>query len=143
MDEHVVTDVRLNAGGMETREMEILIQSSLRMARRTDASIHIRYWERKEDWLANPGGGKEAELPRQEGEGYGKRSYVIIRRPYRQLEPLVRSMFEESEDVIVMLDRREQERRRTVVHSVKNRRNPASDRRSAAPMLDILIDVDT
>lgn len=69
-------------------------------------------------------------------------SYVIIRREYSYLEPLIRSMFEEAEDVRVLIDRRSEERREPPAPPEGERRS-ANDRRASTPMLDILINVES
>ena len=124
--------------------MEIIIQSLLQNAKRFGSSVHIRYSERKGqpvETSGNGGNGKEVEFAGKAAE-LKKTSYVIIHKPYTYLEPVVRSMFEEAEDVKVIVDRRFHERRRASASSrISNRRKPR-DRREAAPMLDILINVD-
>ncbi len=124
--------------------MEILIQSVLQSAKRLGTSLHIRYAERKGqsvENMENSGNGKEVELAGESGE-IRKTSYVIIHKPYMYLEPVVRSMFEEAEDVKVIVDRRFHERRSGPVSlRIKNRRQ-LQDRRLAVPMLDILINAD-
>jgi hypothetical protein len=125
--------------------MDILIQPLLQNAKRFGASLHIRYAERKGrpvETSESGGNGKEVALPGKSGE-IGKTSYVIIHQPYDYLEPLVRSMFEDSEDVKVIVDRRFHERRRVSASSRISNRRKQRDRRQAAPMLDILISVDT
>ncbi|RPI06925.1 MAG: hypothetical protein EHM71_11405 [Zetaproteobacteria bacterium] len=70
-------------------------------------------------------------------------SYVIIRREYSYLEPLIRSIFEEAEDVRVLIDRRSSEERRDAQPSSAGSERPSTpDRRASAPMLDILINVE-
>jgi len=69
-------------------------------------------------------------------------SLVIIQKDYSYLEPLVRSMFEEAEDVTILIDRRGAEKNQTdSALSPESERRVASERRSSAPMLDILINV--
>jgi hypothetical protein len=68
-------------------------------------------------------------------------SYVIIHEPYTYLEPVVRTMFAEAEDVKVIVDRRIQERRQAPASLGIGNRRKWRDRRQAAPMLDILITV--
>ncbi len=124
--------------------MDILIEPLLKNAKRFGSSLHIRYSERKGEPVeksGNGGNGKEAELPRRSGE-IGKSSYVIIHKPYDYLEPVVRSMFEEAEDVKVLVDRRFRERRGVSASSRVSNRRKQRDRRQTAPMLDILINVD-
>jgi hypothetical protein len=70
-------------------------------------------------------------------------SLVIIQKEYSYLEPLVRSIFEEAEDVTILIDRRGGESRTAPTISPGADRRVASERRSSAPMLDILINVPT
>jgi hypothetical protein len=124
--------------------MDILIQPLLQNAKRFGSSLHIRYSERKEQPVENSrggGNGKEVDPPGKSGE-IGKTSYVIIHKPYDYLEPVVRSMFAESEDVKVLVDRRFHERRQVSASSRVSNRRKRRDRRQTAPMLDILINVD-
>ncbi len=124
--------------------MEIIIQSVLQRAKRIGSSLHIRYSERKGQPVENSGisgNGKEIELAAESGY-IRKTSYVIIHKPYMYLEPVVRSMFEEAEDVKVIVDRRFHERRSGPASFRITNRRQQQDRRQAAPMLDILINVD-
>lgn len=68
-------------------------------------------------------------------------SYVIIRKEYSYLEPLIRSMFQEAADVRVLIDRRSEERRDPLASPAEGKQPSATDRRRSTPMLDILIDV--
>ena len=70
-------------------------------------------------------------------------SYVIIRREYSYLEPLIRSVFEDAEDVKVLIDRRSEERRDPPATPAEGERCRAPDRRASTPMLDILINVES
>ena len=120
--------------------MDILIQSVLEKARHFGTSIHLRYLEASAHHAVASGAGgigKEAEL----GEGE-RASYVILRKEYAYLEPIVRSMFEEAQDVRVLVDRRWHERRRASDPVPVGNRRTVRDRRIAAPMLDILINVE-
>ena len=124
--------------------MEIIIQSLLQNAKRFGSSVHIRYSERKGqpvETSGNGGNGKEVEFAGKSAE-IRKTSYVIIHKPYDYLEPVIRSMFEEAEDVKVLVDRRFHERRGVSASSRMSNRRKRRDRRDAAPMLDILINVD-
>ena len=125
--------------------MEILIQSVLQNLKRWGSSVHIRYLERKGQPVEksrNGKNGKDLELMGKSLE-MRKPSYVIIHKPYSYLEPVVRSMFEEAEDVRVLVDRRFHERRQVSVFlGVKDLRKHL-DRRRSTPMLDILISVDS
>jgi hypothetical protein len=124
--------------------MDIFIQPLMQNAKRFGSSLHIRYSERKGETVDNSvrgGNGKEAEL-RGKASEIGKTSYVIIHKPYDYLEPVVRSMFGEAQDVKVLVDRRYHERRRVSAGSRMSNRRKQRDRRQTAPMLDILINVD-
>ena len=70
-------------------------------------------------------------------------SYVIIHREYSYLEPLVRSIFQEAEDVKVLIDRRSKERPEHAPPPKNFERLNSTDRRASAPMLDILINVES
>jgi hypothetical protein len=70
-------------------------------------------------------------------------SYVIIHREYSYLEPLIRSIFEEAEDVKVLIDRRFAERAEHAPSSESLEHRNSADRRASAPMLDILINVES
>ncbi len=140
-------DAPHNHDSRGNHSMDILIQPLLQNAKRFSSSLHIRYSERKGQPVETSGSGgngkeKEVALPGKSGE-IRKTSYVIIHKPYDFLEPLVRSMFEEAEDVKVIVDRRFQERRRVSASSRISNRRKRRDRRLAVPMLDILINVYT
>jgi len=124
--------------------MDILIHSVLQNAKRFGSSVHIRYSERKEEPVDKSGNGKNGggvELPGK-SEEIRAASYVIVHQPYAYLEPVVRSMFAEAEDVKVIVNRRCQERRQGPASLGIDNRRKMRDRRQAAPMLDILINVD-
>jgi hypothetical protein len=124
--------------------MDIFIQPVLDRMRQIGSSIHLRYLEGKSHSSGpsgNGGTGKEIALDGEESGGGERTSYVILRKEYAYLESLVRSLFEDAKDVKVIVDRRWHERRQASnVAAVANRR-AAKDRRAAAPMLDILINV--
>ena len=123
--------------------MDILIHSVLQNAKRFGSSVHIRYSERKEEPVDKSGNGKngrDVDLPGK-SEEITTTSYVIIHKPYTYLEPVVRSMFAEAEDVKVIVDRRLHERRQGPASLGVDNRRKRRDRREAAPMLDILINV--
>ena len=125
--------------------MDILIQSVLEKARHFGSSIHLRYSEAKPHYSeksGNGGIGKETGVSGQESGAGERTSYVILRKEYTYLEPVVRSMFEEAMDVRVIVDRRWHERRRTSDPVPAGNRRTVKDRRMAAPMLDILINVE-
>jgi hypothetical protein len=123
--------------------MDILIQSVVQKARRSGSSVHIRYFEKKmeQSWEKSRNG-KKRTLSGALGETTRKISYVIIRKPYTYLEPVVREMFEKAEDVEVILDRRDHKRphESASFQTANRRRQP--DRRQAVPMLDILINIE-
>src|SRR5574341_1873967 len=123
--------------------MEILIQSVLQNVRKFGSSVYIRYFERKEEPMDKSGNGKNGKAVDhpEKSEEIRTTSYVIIHEPYTYLEAVVRSMFGEAEDVEVIVDRRIRERREVSgAPEIPNRRKHR-DRRQAAPMLDILINV--
>ncbi len=125
--------------------MEIVIQSVLQSAKRLGSSLHIRYSERKGEPVENSGSSgnsKEVELAGEVGK-IRKTSYVIIHTAYIYLEPVIRSMFEEAEDVKVIVDRRVRERRYGLGSFRMTDRRQQRDRRRALPMLDVLINVDS
>ena len=125
--------------------MDILIQSVLEKARHFGSSIHMRYSEARlqQSKASGVGGiGKEARVGGPDpGEGE-RTSYVILRKEYAYLEPIIRTMFEEARDVQVLVDRRWHERRRAGDPVAVDNRRTVKDRRMAAPMLDILINVE-
>ncbi len=92
--------------------------------------------------MDNGGNSKEGKAAMKREVNGKNPSLVIIRQPYTYLEPYVRSMFEEAEDIRIIVDRRFHERRQVGAPSAPNRRKNTSDRRFSAPMLDILIDVE-
>jgi hypothetical protein len=124
--------------------MPILNQSFLGLAEQLNTFIHVRYSTRRKHPmdLNNGRSGKEVGAETQR-EGSRKRpSLVIIRQTCAYLEPIVRSMFEGAEDVRIVVDRRFHERRQIGNPSASNRRKDISERRTSAPMLDILIEVE-
>ena len=70
-------------------------------------------------------------------------SYVIIHREYSYLEPLIRSIFDEAEDVKVLIDRRSEERAELAAPPAQVENRNSTDRRASTPMLDILINVES
>lgn len=123
--------------------MEILNQSCVERAKRLSSSIHIQYVERTAEPTASSETQKDFETAGQSREFARKTSMVVIRRPYSYLESAVREMFEGTEDVAVILDRRQHERRQAVISWIADRRNASNDRRRPAPMLDIVLGVGT
>jgi hypothetical protein len=123
--------------------MDTLIQSLSEFADRTESLIHVRYLERKGDPVDHSGNGKSALEASKPDAGDNKRkSIVVIRQAYVFLESTIATMFEDAEDVRVIVDRRYCERRRESVPGLahQERRNRI-DRRNSSPMLDILINV--
>jgi hypothetical protein len=118
--------------------MDILIQSLLKKARTLGTSLHIRYSARIPT-SGTPNEAKQNQPP--SSTGGAMTSLVIIQKEYSYLEPLVRSIFEEAEDVTILIDRRGGENRPTSSFFPESERRVASERRSSAPMLDILINV--
>ena len=117
--------------------MDILMQSVLTQAQRLRLSLHLRYLDRQPAVPMSPQAGEGVERP-----GVGRvTSVVIIRQPYRYLEPVVRAMCKEAPDVEVLLDRRWRDRRAAGAPFDGMERRGRPDRRGSAPMLDILIDV--
>jgi hypothetical protein len=122
--------------------MDILVQSLLDKVRNFNASLHIRYYSQ----MHAPGGSAVSDVQRTESRSTeGSKpmtSYVIIRREYSYLEPLIRSMFEDASDVNVFIDRRSEDRREPPATPAEGERRGPTDRRASTPMLDILIDVE-
>jgi hypothetical protein len=118
--------------------MEILIHSLLHKARSLGTSLHIRYSAK----VPTSGPLNEAAANRTSSSTGGTMtSLVIIQKDYSYLEPLVRSIFEEAEDVTILIDRRGGGSQTVSAPSPESERRVASERRSSAPMLDILINV--
>ena len=122
--------------------MEILIQSLLHKARQLNASLHIRYSTRTQPSKAHNGPQGQATSSEAIGGKAVMNSYVIIRREYSYLEPLVRSMFHDAEDVTVLIDRRSEDRPDTAQPGAATAHPNGLERRSSQPMLDILINVE-
>ena len=110
--------------------MDILIHSLLNKARQLNASLHIRY--------SSLGGAPHANT---KGGQTPMNSYVIIRREYSYLEPLVRDMFEDAGDVTVLIDRRSEDRSDAPRSGAEPEPGGAIERRSSRPMIEILINV--
>lgn len=122
--------------------MEILIHSLLDNVRKFNTSLHIRYYADAHP----PGEGAGSDPQRRESrspEGTTvMTSYVIIRREFSYLEPIIRSVFNEATDVNVLIDRRVEDRRDDAPPEIGDRRRP-SNRRASTPMLDIIINVES
>jgi hypothetical protein len=118
--------------------MDILIHSLLHKARSLGTSLHIRYSAK----VPTSGPPNEVAVNRPSSlAGGAMSSLVIIQKDYSYLEPLVRSIFEDAADVTILIDRRGGESRTAPTLSPEADRRVASERRSSAPMLDILINV--
>ena len=122
--------------------MDILVHSLLNRVQKFNTSLHIRYYAH-----AHPPGEFTAsdgqQIASYSAEGSkAMTSYVIIRREYSYLEPLIRSIFEDAKDVKVLIDRRVHDRREEDPSEEGDRRRP-DNRRSSTPMLDILITVES
>ncbi len=116
--------------------MEIVIQSALEKNKPSDLAVHVRYWH----WKGKSRGYSKAD---QEGSNHSKiKSYVIIRRQYSYLEPMIRAMFSDAEDVIVMVDRRLTDRSEIAEGNLTEYGPGLTDRRRSSPMLDILIKIE-
>lgn len=114
--------------------MDILIQPLLQKASRLTAAMHIRYSARSQTLGESGMVGSLMSLDANEGITR-MTSYVIIRREYSYLEPLIRSMFGDATDVMVFIDRRASDR------GITSETPTERDRRSSSPMLEILINV--
>lgn len=123
--------------------MDILIQPLLDKARRLNASLHIRYSARSRPPGEATDSGGEDPSSQSIGGRATMTSYVIIRREYSYLEPLIRSMFQEAADVRVLIDRRSEERRDPPTALTEGEGRSSTDRRASSPMLDILINVES
>jgi hypothetical protein len=123
--------------------MDILIHSLLDKVRNFNASLHIRYYSQMHA-PAESRATAEQRVQSHSAEGSKPMtSYVIIRREYSYLEPLIRSMFEDAPDVNVLIDRRSEDRREPPAPPTEAERRSSTDRRASTPMLDILINVES
>jgi hypothetical protein len=121
--------------------MDILIQPLLHRARALNASVHIRYSARSQPLGESTDSFSSHSLAEPREGSAGMTSYVIIRRQYSYLEPVIRSMFEDAQDVMVFIDRRSEEGGGTSEVPGDGERRTVLERRSSTPMLDILINV--
>lgn len=123
--------------------MEILIQSLLDKVRKFNVSMHIRYSTRgTAEQVSAASQSRRASLDSAGGQ-LGMTSYVIIHREYSYLEPLIRSLFQEAEDVKVLIDRRSEERPTGAAPARGFESRTLTERRASTPMLDILINVES
>ncbi len=123
--------------------MEILFEPTLAQAQRPRLALHLRY-SRRPHAAGASGSPDSAAAPSQAGGAPAPMSYVVIHRPYQYLEPVVRQLFQHAPDVQVIVDRRWRARRSTQGPPPGSQeRRQQKDRRVAAPMLDILINVGT
>lgn len=121
--------------------MEIVIQSLLQDAARLTSSIHVRYSARPNDYLPNTNHAKERKVSDHTSTNNKRSSYIVIQREYAYLEPVIRSTFQEAQDVQVFTDRRFMERRKSGDGHLVSDRRSAYDRRVSTPMVDILINL--
>jgi hypothetical protein len=127
--------------------LEILVQSILRETNQLSSAIHIRYWDRKTSPdISNPSHPMESALATETGTYGRKASYIILRKDYAYLKPIIQETFHEAEGVRVFIDRRSGERRKPQSGNGKGElaqeRRAASDRRASSPILDIIIALD-
>jgi hypothetical protein len=123
--------------------MDILIQSLLDKVRKFNVSMHIRYATRPTAERTSAEPQPQRVSSDAAGGQVGMTSYVIIHREYSYLEPLIRSIFDEAEDVKVLIDRRSEERAELAVPPAQFENRNSTDRRASTPMLDILINVES
>lgn len=71
-----------------------------------------------------------------------KMSIIVLRQSYSHLAPIIHSIFEGAEDIRVVLDRRQHDRRQQSIAMAVERRRETRDRRKSSPILDIVIDID-
>ncbi len=119
--------------------MEILIQSALEKKTPSDLALHVRYWHWKGESPQDSIIGTSSPEDRNGSNHSRVKSYVIIRRDYSYLEPMIRGMFASSEDVVVMVDRRLADASEFDENNRPEYRPGLIDRRRSKPMLDILI----
>ena len=118
--------------------MEILVQSLLEKTSELHPWIYIRYWENGRQSVGSSRNEEDIVGPIQQGGTGRGMSYVIVRRSHSYLETVVNRVLDGAEDVRVLVDRRWRERRQAA-HQVAMERRALPDRRTSAPMLDILI----
>lgn len=108
----------------------------------TAHSIRIRYLDSGEGAAYDEGGGGKAPLtPDGQHLHLGRTSIIVIRRPYAFLVPAIRSLFKGDEDVQVLVDRRQGERRALATLVVGDAQFRTRDRRRSLPILDVIIDL--
>ncbi len=122
--------------------MDILVQTILEKAKWLNSLFHIRYRENARQSGASAGDREDLVRIDQQVATGRVPSYVIIHRSHSNLEPVVREVFEGAEDVQVVVDRRWHERRQAA-NPVPADRRALPDRRASAPMLDILINLES
>jgi hypothetical protein len=124
--------------------LEILVQSLLRETNPLNSAIHLRYWDRQTSpEISNPSHPVESALTTETGTSGRKNSYIILRKEYAYLEPVIREIFHDAEEVRVYTDRRSGERRKPQNGNGKGQlareRRAANDRRASSPILDIIV----
>ncbi len=128
--------------------MEILIQSALKKMQPSERMLHIRYWDLKRELQEASGNANDRDGETQpNGQAQTKsdrkiKSYVIIRREYSHLEPIIRAIFNGAEDVQVLLDRRRSDRPEISEDDWPGNLQSLKEKRRASPMLDIVINMD-
>jgi hypothetical protein len=122
--------------------MDILIHSLLDKVRKFNTALHIRYYAQAQSTGRTIPPDAQQRRPHTPEGSKPMTSYVIIHREYSYLEPLVRSMFEDAEDVTVLIDRRSEDRDGPRRSSEGDEQKGAANRRASNPMLDILINVE-
>jgi hypothetical protein len=122
--------------------MDDVVHSHLQVTVSLASRIHIRYSQVKASRRsAQPRRGKEPVVPHHTviTSTDRKCSYVIIRREYSHLEPLIRATFADAEDVQVFIDRRLSNRRKLQAEHLGEDSRRSNDRRDSVPTLDIVI----
>lgn len=123
--------------------MDILIQPLLDKIRTFNTPLHIRYSSQTRASGKPEAPNDQLDQSLVNTEAKPVMSYVIIRREYSYLEPLIRAIFENAPDVNVFIDRRSENLPDGSARTTKCERRSSSDRRGSTPMLDILINVET
>ena len=123
--------------------MDILIQPLLDKIRTFNTPLHIRYSSRTRASGKPEVPNQQLDQPWVNAGAKPMMAYVIIRREYSYLEPLIRAIFENAPDVNVFIDRRTENRPDGSTRTTRRERRRSNDRRGSTPMLDILINVET
>ena len=121
--------------------MEIVVQSLLWDACRLNSSIHVRYSAKAKNCLPSPDHIKECKVSQQSSRNTKRTSYIVIQREYAYLEPVIRTTFQDAQDIQVFTDRRIMERRKSGDGPAASDRRTVHDRRVSTPMVDIVINL--